>query len=961
MLNGQEYGGTFKDFAKQLTQGEKNSFFVARITFTSDIPLTDYEFFYASGLKEQSFITKKKVDKAYQGLMLKKRFALINIDISDDVGGKHLHFDLKAAWIFKKVEFQGILFGKPAYAILYQQQPGAIFDPRIHEESLQAIKGNLYDQGYFSCKIYDELEYSVQYKTIVVYIHVKKGPRFKVGSLAVEYEKPKETEQGKESGQLQNKAMLAVLLKHAQQKFAYVGKGSLYDKPSIDKNAKRIRKLFYHAGFLNARFWIMRRLQPKSKTIYVTLRIKPGKRKYIDVFGNTVFSTKFIKETFVGKDFPSWLFMPDVLTQQLLHEYYKKGYWFTKVKVEKRGGGCYRIIVKEGLPVTVSSVQIIDAGQELPEKQTSVVQDMLINKTFDQDVFETSLQSLKDFYMSNGYWDFVVVNKQLIKHKNARKVDIIITINKGQQRLWGGFSLDAFSALKEHEFFRRFTLPARAGVVPFNLNWLYEQRQFLIQHFYKQGYWYAAVEPQLVARTITKTNAGPIDQNKQPSGVHLSWKIQPGSKVTFGKTVLRGATTVAFNRLKKQCSFKEGDDWNSEKLERTRKRLRQLDVFRTVNVRCNELAKSKTKKPVLITVVDDDPVEIRARLGYFLNSKNILFKTRSTPRVGASFIIKNPTNRADKLAMTGDWTMFERSFGLDYQQPSPFGVPALGVAKVYASKFDHPVEIAHSGAAYRALQMGFLTGLTDQFRENYHWRVNIGNEWHKITHVRGNLRFDENLLNIALPQFFIEPAIEVDKVDNHTDPTKGYLASILCKIMVPERDGDVMTKVIIDQSVFVPLFKKMVLAGHLRIGHILGRHFDRILPTERFYLGGPYTVRGYELNALPPFGEFDRIDDEGNTVKGYTVQGASSMVNTNVELRVPIYGSLGGVIFQDMGILSQSGVLGLKGRWYPGSGFGLRYKTPIGSLRLDIGWKWKKRMKEDSQSYAIYLTFGEAF
>jgi outer membrane translocation and assembly module TamA len=83
------------------------------------------------------------------------------------------------------------------------------------------------------------------------------------------------------------------------------------------------------------------------------------------------------------------------------------------------------------------------------------------------------------------------------------------------------------------------------------------------------------------------------------------------------------------------------------------------------------------------------------------------------------------------------------------------------------------------------------------------------------------------------------------------------------------------------------------------------------------------------------------------------------MANVNLELRVPIYKNFYGAIFQDLGALSQTGLGGFK-MWFPTSGLGVRYKTPIGSVRFDIGWKWKKRMPGDC-SYGWHLVFGESF
>jgi len=89
--------------------------------------------------------------------------------------------------------------------------------------------------------------------------------------------------------------------------------------------------------------------------------------------------------------------------------------------------------------------------------------------------------------------------------------------------------------------------------------------------------------------------------------------------------------------------------------------------------------------------------------------------------------------------------------------------------------------------------------------------------------------------------------------------------------------------------------------------------------------------------------------------------GGKTMVNANIEVRFPIYGDAGAVIFQDLGALSSSGIKGIgKKGLLAGTGFGLRYNTPIGPLRFDIGWKWSLDKPFD-RSYAWFLTFGNAF
>ncbi len=924
-----------------------SSFDIEKIAFYCDIPLDAHEFFYLSGLKQNSLLTKDDIEKAVKRLTIKKRFQNVAVDVREADGRKNLHFTLTANWIFKKLEFEGIWFGKPHYATLYMQQAGEVFDAHLHEESLKAIKQYLHDQGYFKCIIRDEIQYLSRDKTITVRIKVAKKTRFTINNAAVVFadlEEQKIAQQPTEN--------LEAMTNEIASRFRSAFTESYYSKKQIKKHVNKIRALLKDEGFVNTRI-SMSHTATKS-ALDVTLKIQLGKRKIITLTGNDIFSDHDIKEDFIGKDAPDWIFSPDIIAQQLLHEYYKKGYWHAHIKPEKIGSIGYNFLIDEGEPTTIEKIDIVDIKTHAQERSAENLNDLLKDKTCDQALLDESLERLKQFYLTHGYWDFKIIDKRFEKIPNKNTYTVKIVLDKGRQRLWGGFAIEGFKHLEQDEFFKKFRNIRAAQHIPFNQQWLLEQRSYLLHHFQKQGYWYVSVEPQLIVVPDDKK------QSNAKLKVLVQWNIVPGPQVTFGKTIIRGATTVDFARLKKQCAFDEGMVWSREKIDRTRKKLKNLDVFKTVQIQPYQLSKNKSKKPILITLVDDDPVELRARVGYFINSKNILFRRQDTPKVGASFIIKNPTNRADLIALAGDWTRFERKVTCDYQQPSPWGISAMGTLKGYANEFTHPVEIQNSGSAYQALQYGFLAGLSEQYKEHYHWGINVGNEWLRITRVHGNLKFDPNLINKTLPYFFVEPNFEIDTLDDRTNTTSGSLTQMCVKMMLPETAGELTAKATIEQSLFVPLYKKIIAAGHIRVGHIFGRKFDKILPNERFYLGGPYSVRGYEPDALPPLGVTDVIRD-GKTVKAFTIQGGSSMVNASIELRFPVYKSFGAVLFQDVGILSQSGIPGFKDRWYPGSGFGFRYKTPIGSLRFDIGWKWKRRLKEDTKTYAWYLTLGEAF
>jgi outer membrane protein assembly factor BamA len=220
------------------------------------------------------------------------------------------------------------------------------------------------------------------------------------------------------------------------------------------------------------------------------------------------------------------------------------------------------------------------------------------------------------------------------------------------------------------------------------------------------------------------------------------------------------------------------------------------------------------------------------------------------------------------------------------------------------------------------------------------------------------INFKTDLVNKKIPYFFIEPMVYADFLNETLNPTEGFFGLATIKGMFPFKESSFLVKFLAEQGTFIPL-DPAVLAIRFRAGHIFRREFSAVMPPERFYLGGPYSLRGYLQDYCPPLGEY--IDSNG--LVNYVPQGGKTMLNANFELRIPVNKQVvWGALFQDFGILIEDVITQGIGSSKPlaATGFGLRYMTPIGPLRFDIGWKWYKDRSEDP-SYAWFLTFGNAF
>ena len=145
--------------------------------------------------------------------------------------------------------------------------------------------------------------------------------------------------------------------------------------------------------------------------------------------------------------------------------------------------------------------------------------------------------------------------------------------------------------------------------------------------------------------------------------------------------------------------------------------------------------------------------------------------------------------------------------------------------------------------------------------------------------------------------------------------------------------------------------KNLVFAFSARTG--IAERFaetDSIPISERFFLGGRNTVRGYDQDELGIVGE---------TLINGSPTGGNAMLVLNEEIRISLPKSFGMVLFFDHGNVwldrSQINPSDIKSS----AGAGLRYNTPIGPFRLDWGYKLNREKTEDP--WAIHFTLGHAF
>jgi len=226
------------------------------------------------------------------------------------------------------------------------------------------------------------------------------------------------------------------------------------------------------------------------------------------------------------------------------------------------------------------------------------------------------------------------------------------------------------------------------------------------------------------------------------------------------------------------------------------------------------------------------------------------------------------------------------------------------------------------------------------------------------------VEIDRELASVEIAS--LTPSVFIDHRNDPVNPTSGSTTNVQIEYAFPffSADSHEFAKLFAQRTAYVPLGGFGTLAGSLRFGGIepigddnlvdgtVSAEFpSRFVPiSERFFAGGPSTHRAFRLDDLAIEGESatDRVSFGGN-----------GLVLLNLDYRFPISGALEGTLFYDTG--------NIWGDWRDmdfdefrhGAGAGIRYMSPIGPLRVEVGWKLDREPGESSRE--IFLSFGHPF
>jgi outer membrane protein insertion porin family len=412
--------------------------------------------------------------------------------------------------------------------------------------------------------------------------------------------------------------------------------------------------------------------------------------------------------------------------------------------------------------------------------------------------------------------------------------------------------------------------------------------------------------------------------------VDILWKIDSGPKFIFGKTRIYGNTNVPEKLIRKQLQYSEADLYRKRTLDITQKRIVSLGLFNSVSVKAVVDDSNSYKLPVQINVKEEPRFSSRFGLGYgnedhfrvFINFQKLAFLGGARQ---ASLLLKHSG-------------LEPYNFNLVINQPH-FLIHSITLSL-------NPFLREEVEPSYTAQRLGMNIPLNYQISSYLNSSLTYFYERVDLQEQKLSDQFsdpnDETLYNKS---GFILGTIW-DSSKPLFNPLGGmYLgASIKANGLSIKADYPYL-KYILDFRQYNNLVGK-VWALRLKIGTITTENADDYIPLEeRFYLGGSRSVRGWNRKQLGP------VDDQGIPL------GGKSVFEGSLEIRQYVISGFSSVLFIDFGTISEKSLTFPLEETHFSPGFGLRYATPIGPIRLDFAFP----IKAPGEKMKFYFDVGQAF
>jgi translocation and assembly module TamA len=405
--------------------------------------------------------------------------------------------------------------------------------------------------------------------------------------------------------------------------------------------------------------------------------------------------------------------------------------------------------------------------------------------------------------------------------------------------------------------------------------------------------------------------------------VRVAYTLHSGPEVEFGDTHVNGLETVSEDYVLRRVPWKTGDRFATDLMGEAQRRIVETGLFGLVRVSHGVSLNEKGRLPIAVEVKERKHRTIKAGLSY---------NSDFGPGGKAGWEHRNLFGDAERLNFSYEAT------GIGHQGEAGFRKPDF--LRVDQALIFRGVLKTEQPDAYTSTSLDVVSQVERLFSRQLSGAIGVGV---RISEVE---QFGEDQQSAL---FYVPSRLDWKTADRPLDPTRGgWLALEIAPYQDFSREDLRFFKAYGRYSRYVLLLDPFVLLALKGVvGAIGGANRDDMGADLRFYAGGGGSIRGYPYQTVGPLQE-----DEP--------KGGRSLVEVSAEVRFKLTEKIGLVAFLDGGNAFSSSFPDPNETLRWGVGAGIRYFTPVGPLRLDVGMPLDRREGIDDP-FQLYISLGHAF
>lgn len=938
----------------------------------SATPITDVEGFRAMiRQKAGQPFSQAAVQESVIALRNTGLFSDVKLNVTPEQNGLKLVFVLEPAYYLGYLSFPGAIPKFPYSRLLQATNIPAqsAFTNDLPQQGQHMLSQFFQTNGYFLATVKPQSDWDHQHMIVNLMFACNLNKLARIGSIEISGVSPEEAA----------KLRAAMNSLWAKLKRSSLKTGQKYSIHRIYQGIARMRGQLANEGRLAASVrFVSAEYDPKSGRALLKFQVDLGPKVQIQVTGAHLWKRtqkKLIpiyEENAVDRD----LIYEGRLN--ILNYMNSKGYFDASVQAQvTNGSGGTRI------------------EYAIDKRKRHKVEGLYFsgNQHFDDDQLE-ALSAVKKghflfnifHFFSHGDFSGALVTKTVNSigalYKNAGfdnvsvtphvrdyepNVDVTFNIDEGPQDTVGALHIEGDKLLKVQTR----SLNLQPGK-PYSQHLLQLDRNTILARYFENGYLNAAFQYRVTAYP------------QQSHLMQVAYIISEGPQAHVNQVLYLGQekTRAAFIRGMTRPSVSPQQPLSQGHFYQAENELYNLDIFDWVSVRPRRPVSTQTSEDILVQVHESKRNTIEFGGGLEIIPRNgnlpvgfvaipglpqiglgsrftVSQKSIFTPRGSFEFDRRNILGRAETASFATIISRLRQTGTLSYSDPSFLGSSFSSLASLVGTHTtENPIFTAVLGQGAFQVEKA----LDAQRSKNVIFRYAYQQTALSNFLIPGLvLPEDQRVRTSTISVQYIR-----DSRDNPLDAHRGVFQTFDFGI-TPSAIGSSadFVRLLGQNAFYVPLRPWLTWASNIRLGFAIPFANSRVPLSERFFSGGADSLRGFPVNGAGPQRPVtacsNPADSSTCTLISVPVGGEMLFIlNSEARFPLPEINNLSGVLFYDGGnVYSHVNFSQLASNYTNTLGIGIRYKTPVGPVRFDIGYRLTSVPGVKALQY--FVTLGQAF